>query len=113
MPNAAQRPCTRCRHGLTRHRSGYCDDCRAQGYTGSTSARGYGAAWQRTRRAFLARYPMCRTCGRTATAVDHIERHAGKDDPRFHDWAALQSLCHACHNRKTNAEQNRRYFRRV
>ena len=39
-----------------------------------------------------------------ATDVDHIVRVSGPDDPRFFDETAVQSLCHACHARKTAME---------
>ena len=64
----------------------------------------------------LAREPFCRACaerarqtGETwllrvrATDVDHITPHRG-DMKLFCDPGNLQSLCHACHSRKTAAE---------
>ena len=64
----------------------------------------------------LAREPFCRACaerGRKtgeawllrvrATDVDHIIPHRG-DMKLFTDPHNLQSLCHACHSRKTAAE---------
>ena len=56
----------------------------------------------------LIREPFCRECTRQglrvrATDVDHIRPHRGSwalfIDPKNH-----QSLCHACHSRKTAAE---------
>jgi 5-methylcytosine-specific restriction protein A len=46
--------------------------------------------------------------GRTviATDVDHLERHDGTNDPRFWDWANLDSKCHACHSQKTAREDS-------
>lgn len=57
----------------------------------------------------LLREPFCRECARwgfrvPATDVDHIVLHKG-DMARFSDPANLQSLCHACHARKTAAEK--------
>lgn len=64
------------------------------------------AAWQSIRRAQLERFPTCKHCGDAATDVDHI----------FGDTSAniigvdLQSLCHACHSVKTQADQ---YYQRT
>ena len=72
----------------------------------SASARGYGRRWRTRRLVHLAREPLCRTCkahGVTmpATDVDHIipKRHGGGNGSEN-----LQSLCHACHSRKTGSE---------
>ena len=65
---------------------------------GSAAARGYGARWRLLRRMVLNRDPMCAHCGAAATDVDHIiPRRAGGADT----FANLQSLCKACHSRKT------------
>lgn len=63
-------------------------------------ARGYGAEWERLRRAFLARHPWCMWpgCGERATDVDHVvPRSRGGTD----EWGNLQALCHRHHSRKT------------
>ncbi len=46
----------------------------------------------------LKREPACRLCGAMACHVDHIvaRERGGTDRPDN-----LQSLCHACHSRKT------------
>ena len=64
----------------------------------SPAARGYDGTWRRVRERFLRRYPDCMMCGAPATEVDHITplRAGGT-----HDAENLQSLCHACHSRKT------------
>ena len=75
--------------------------------TTSRHARGYGAAWDRTRAQVLIRdgylCQSCRAKGRVVPAnqVDHITPKAkgGTDDP-----ANLQALCKPCHNAKTIAE---------
>lgn len=74
----------------------------------------------------LLREPFCRECTRRAvreglpylmrvraTDVDHIVPHRGVWS-RFIDRSNLQSLCHACHSRKTMAEmaENQRRFER-
>lgn len=64
------------------------------------------AKWQRTRRAQLAREPLCRDCGAIATEVDHVRPLEEGGDP----WAFsnLQSLCASCHARKSLGEIRRR-----
>ena len=76
----------------------------------SPSVRGYGVTWQRTRRAFLARYPLCARCseiGRVhpATEADHVipKARGGSDG-----WSNLQPLCKMHHSQKTMREQNAR-----
>ncbi len=60
------------------------------------------SAWQRMSAEQLAREPNCRRCGRPGKIADHIipRRQDGADDP-----SNLQTLCAACHQRKTNAER--------
>lgn len=66
----------------------------------------------------LLREPFCRECTARAkreglphllrvraTDVDHIKAHRG-NWKLFTDRKNLQSLCHACHSRKTMAEMN-------
>ncbi len=74
----------------------------------SPSRRGYDRAWQRLRRWFLMRHPLCEHCERKgratpATEVDHVVpiRAGG---PRL-DQANLQALCKSCHSRKTVRDQ--------
>ena len=75
---------------------------------GSSAARGYGARWRRLRERFLFEHPLCEEClkrGRAvpATDVDHIRPHRGEEALMW-DEENLQALCHACHSRKTAAE---------
>lgn len=75
---------------------------------GSSAARGYGARWRRLRERFLSEHPLYAEClkqGRAvpATDVDHIRPHKGNEDLMW-DEENLQALCHACHSRKTAAE---------
>lgn len=85
---------------------GYTDDRR-----GTTTARGYGWAWQQARERVLKRdCYQCQECKRrgwltAATEVDHIvEKIDGGSD----DDSNLQSLCGPCHDEKTEAEKARR-----
>lgn len=64
-------------------------------------------AWQRLRRAKLSASPLCEPCERLgrltgANTVDHITSIASGGEP-FPALSALMSMCHACHNTKTNA----------
>lgn len=65
------------------------------------------AAWQGLRKAKLAERPLCEPCERRvaivpATVVDHRQSIASGGDP-FPPLDGLMSMCHACHNTKTNA----------
>ena len=75
----------------------------------------YDHQWRATRARFLAENPFCvertedgGTCGAVATDVDHKIPHRG-DLALFRDWNNLQSLCKACHSRKTRREGGRTY----
>ena len=66
------------------------------------------ARWVRERGAFLRAHPLCEECRRQgritpASQVDHIRPHRG-DAGLFWDQGNWQSLCAACHSRKTAAE---------
>lgn len=73
----------------------------------TTTARGYGWAWQKQRLRILARdRHLCQTCktkGRItpATQVDHVKPKAsgGTDDD-----ANLSSICDDCHDAKSAQE---------
>lgn len=72
----------------------------------TAAKRGYGAAWQKARKAYLEAHPLCVEClkhGRyvRATDVDHIIAHLG-DQKLFWDRNNWQALCHSCHSKKTN-----------
>lgn len=69
---------------------------------GSVIERGYGAGWRRIRERVLSDEPFCRRCGVEGVEVDHIvPRSLGGADDRQN----LQTLCTACHNRKTAEER--------
>ena len=69
------------------------------------------ASWKAARKAYIAAHPLCAHCeayGRVVPAdvVDHInERRDGGAD---YDHSNLQSLCHGCHNAKTQDERRKR-----
>lgn len=70
--------------------------------------------WVKRSRDQLIREPFCRECWRQgirtpATEVDHIKPHRGNVESFLH--GELQSLCHACHSRKTMAENGQLFGR--
>jgi 5-methylcytosine-specific restriction protein A len=109
-----QHRCLRCGRLV----SGECAHCRrarakaVDRQRPNAASRGYcSARWKRFRAAQLLLEPLCRLCKAKgvvaiATEVDHIIPIDGPDDPRFLDYAAVQSLCHACHSRKTAIEDS-------
>jgi 5-methylcytosine-specific restriction protein A len=108
-----RRPCARCFKVLVDR--GYCSGCQSQSATainererGSSSARGYGGAWPRARRNYLALHAICVDPYKRhplvivpATDVDHIQAVTGPDDPLFWVVDNWQALCHMCHAYKT------------
>ena len=63
--------------------------------------------WQRKREKIKKRDNyQCQICGKLISGradVDHIKRRA--DGGRVWDNDNLQTLCHSCHTKKTNAEK--------
>lgn len=71
----------------------------------SARERGYNTRWDKARKTFLARQPLCAHCQANgkltaATVVDHIVPHRGNQQ-LFWDRTNWQPLCTTCHNRKT------------
>jgi hypothetical protein len=67
----------------------------------SSARRGYGATWQRTRRAILTRdHHVCAYCGAHANTVDHVvpRIEGGTDDP-----ANLVAACGSCNSARSLA----------
>ena len=66
--------------------------------------------WLRCRRQFLMDHPLCRECERAglivaAVVVDHTNGHLRADwRERFWDQGRWQSLCNACHLKKSARE---------
>ena len=98
--------CSRLTHGR------YCEEHQrldvADRYRPSASKRGYNSRWQRARKLFLSRNPLCAECEKQgkyvqATVVDHIVPHKG-DQTLFWDEDNWQPLCKRCHDRKTVLE---------
>lgn len=77
---------------------------------GKTAERGYGGQWQRARLIHLQSHPLCAECERhghttEATVVDHITPHRGNPELFWDAAGNWESLCAACHNRKTGKGQ--------
>jgi len=72
--------------------------------------RGYDKRWAALRRQVLADQPLCEQClseGLTvaATDVDHITPKPQDQKAADVGRHELQSLCHACHSKKTNRDK--------
>lgn len=111
MPRKSKRPCSHpgCLN-LTEDK--YCEEHKSlHPDRPSAAKRGYGSKWQRVSKAYLRKHPMCVRCmakGRyvPATVVDHIVSHRG-DAKLMWDESNYQSLCKACHDKKTGSEDSR------
>lgn len=115
MPTSAPRPCTHPGCGALVRGGSRCDKHKvlansfADRRRGSRHERGYGTAWDKLRKAILARDGgLCQPCMRMgrvtlANIVDHILNKAsgGTDDD-----ANLQTICRPCHDVKTAGEGN-------
>jgi 5-methylcytosine-specific restriction endonuclease McrA len=72
--------------------------------------RGYTTRWDKARKTFLAKNPLCAYCLRegitkVAQVVDHIVPHRG-DQKLFWAQDNWQSLCSTCHNSVKQREEN-------
>jgi len=72
----------------------------------SASARGYDAAWRKSRAAYLEQHPHCSTigCERPATEVDHIKSIREAPHLRL-KWSNFRAFCKPCHSRRTARDQ--------
>ena len=83
----------------------YCEEHKSKRYDtdrASAAKRGYDSRWQRYRKWFLGKHPLCVECGRLANEVDHIIDHRGSYEV-FWDTDNHQALCKSCHSKKTQA----------
>jgi 5-methylcytosine-specific restriction enzyme A len=111
MPNKAMTPCVVCKRPCHGRR---CELHQTEVYQqdrerrGSARERGYDSQWDKARRTYLTRHPLCVQCekeGRVVVAVvvDHVVPHKG-DQRLFWDTANWQALCVMHHNRKTRTQ---------
>ena len=115
MPFRPKRPCAHpgCPE-LVESGQKYCERHRSLHPEGirSASSRGYGRAWQKASKQYLAAHPLCVMCmakGRyvKATVVDHIKPHRGDPELFWDRDGNWQALCKRCHDRKTGLEDSR------
>ena len=116
MPYQSKKPCNYpgCPE-LVKRGSLYCEKHKRQYLKqdsirrGTSSSRGYNYRWQKLKKLYLKKNPLCAQCleeGRTvpAVAVDHIMPHRG-DYRLFWDESNWQGLCTRHHNRKSQKEK--------
>ena len=73
-------------------------------FRGTKQQRGYGGEWERISRLKRQQQPVCEVCcAAAADDVDHVVPFDGINDPLRTEWNNLQSICRACHNRKTHS----------
>ena len=118
MPYKPKKPC--CYPGCPELVDGerYCDKHKREhdkqrnketdSHRGTAAQRGYDSQWQKHRKQFLCRNPLCVRCQQQgfvvcAAVVDHIQPHKG-DKRLFWDTSNHQALCTECHNKKTAKE---------
>ena len=77
-------------------RLGRCERHQQRDVRPNAGRRGYGWQWQQLRRAVLAAQPFCRSCGRLAQDVHHVD-----GNPANMARENLAPVCHACHSRVT------------
>ena len=72
-------------------------------FRGNCAERGYDWHWMKISKMYRDSHPVCEVC-RNAIAedVDHKDGFNGINDPRRTDVSNLQSICRACHNKKTH-----------
>jgi 5-methylcytosine-specific restriction protein A len=80
----------------------------------SAAKRGYGRAWQKSRKDYLREHPLCVECDKQgltvpATEVDHIDPHQG-DEAKFWDRTNWQGLCDTHHAAKTAKEERAKWY---
>lgn len=94
---------------------GRCETCatKARGVRRTPTAKGYGEAWRRTRKAYLRAHPYCE-CDECAALPELLRPHAtevnhrdglGPLGPRGHDWTNLQAMTKSHHSRETARHQ--------
>jgi 5-methylcytosine-specific restriction protein A len=90
---------------------GRCQDCRRRARRDvdrrrpGARARGYDAAWERTRARVLANQPRCQRCRREPAVEVHHRDGRGPLGPRGHVPETLAALCDGCHARHTARAQ--------
>ena len=119
LPSRALRPCKdhECSN-LTRDASGYCPEHihlveelkkerwqRQDTLRGSARDRGYDSRWEKVRRIFLMKNPLCHDCMaegkfKPANEVHHVKKVRDHPELRL-ACDNLMSLCKSCHSKRT------------
>lgn len=79
-------------------------------YSKESSKRYNNKEWRKFRALKLQESPYCVECFANGILndqhleIDHIKPVTGIEDPTFYDLNATQTLCKACHSRKTMRE---------
>src|SRR3990170_3736360 len=78
---------------------------------GSSAEREYGSRWRRLRAIYLRANPVCvdpfGVHGAEVVAATEVDHRVPKSRGGTDAWENLQSLCKACHSRKTAQEDGR------
>lgn len=103
----AQYPCS----NFAEPGSAYCAEHKPAPAQKKTDKFYLSVRWRRFRDWYIRKHPLCEIClsqgiHETAVIVDHVIEL--KDGGARYDEENAQSLCRACHNRKTKAVQRRR-----
>ncbi len=101
MPTRPPRVCPKCKRTTTARRC----PC-TPAWAGSRNPGTSSYRWKKLRDIRLTNEPLCRSCGRPATVVDHIIPYAERPDLHL-DYDNTQSLCQPCHNAKTGQDAAR------
>jgi len=110
LVSAGQRACEPCSEQAAQRKQhrppGWKTRPRKKDNRPSSTARGYGARWQRYSRRFLSKHPLCVGCSKERSkAVDHIKPVSGPRDPNFWNPKNHQALGRNCHAKKTGQER--------
>jgi 5-methylcytosine-specific restriction protein A len=109
MPTKPAKPCKHPNCPALTHNS-YCDAHAPLHKRKSPTERGYTPKWNRLRKLYLQRHPLCVMCGRAAEVVDHVRPH--RNEPALMwDEGNWQALCAKCHNTKTGRQDSRPTYR--
>lgn len=112
MGNKARKYCAKfpCRN-MAEPGSAHCTEHQAARAPKETDPFYLSPQWRRFRSWYLSRHPLCKMCQAIgfmtpAVIVDHVVEL--KDGGAPFDENNAQSLCWACHNRKTAKEKQKR-----
>ena len=80
---------------------------------GSARERGYNSRWEKARKTYLMRNPLCVMCAKenrvtAANVVDHVIPHKGSTE-LFWDTSNWAALCFHCHNSTKQREERGRF----